>query len=347
MIDEGVLKMVMWVEISLLAVSVAVFFAHGLWLYFSDRRDARLIAEGRHALVRLLNAEEAQALSDVEILRALPRDVQATIFLEISKNLTGGASQDLKRIAALTGIFDRARQMCTSRRWMRRLQGARLLAQMDQSDRLVTKLLHDPHPAVRAQAAEWAAARPNPEVFDDLLSLLADPETLSRFAVQDALLRMGRDAIDPLARYLGNHSGHAAAAGLHLAAAMVEPVFIPAAMSHSREGTPEVRAAAASLLGSAGGAEAASRLVELLDDEDPDVRAAAASGLGRMRHWPAGSRLTAMLADSKWDVRRAAALALRSIGAPGILLLRRAASSPDQRASDIALLVLDMPAAAR
>lgn len=347
MIDERVLEMVMWGELALLAVSVAVFFAHGLWLYFSDKRDARLTGEGRQALVRLLDVEGSQSLSDIETLRALPRDVQTTIFLEISKNLTGEGSQDLKRIAGLTGIFDRAREMCTSRRWTRRLKGARLLAQMEQSDLLVTKLLHDPHPAVRAQAAEWAAARPIPEVFDDLFSLLADPETLSRFVVQDALLRMGRDAAEPLARYLENHSGHAAAAGLHLAAAMVEPVFIPAAMSHSREGIPEVRAAAASLLGAVGGAEAASRLVELLDDADPEVRAAAAFGLGRMRHWPAGSRLTAMLEDSSWAPRRAAALALRSIGAPGVLLLRRAASSPVQRASDIALLALDMPAAAR
>lgn len=339
--------MVMWGEISLLAASVLIFFAHGLWLYFSDKRDARLTGEGRRALVRLLNAEGPQSLSDVETLRALPRDVQATVFLEISKNLTGGGSADLKRIAGLTGIFDRARQMCTSRRWVRRLQGARLLAQMEQSDPLVIKLLHDPHPAVRAQAAEWAAARPSPEVFDDLLSLLADPETLSRFAVQDALLRMGRDATGPLLRYLDTHSGHAAAAGLHLAAVMVEPAFVPAAMSHSREGTPEVRAAAASLLGAAGGAQAAARLLELLDDADPEVRAAAASGLGRMRHWPAGSRLTAMLGDPTWGARRAAALALRAIGGPGVLLLRRAASSPDQRASDIALLVLDMPAAAR
>lgn len=347
MIDERLLEMVMWGEISLLALSVAVFFFHGLWLHFSDKRDARLTGAGRRALVRLLDAEGSLSLADIETLRALPRDVQTTVFLEISKNLTGGASEDLKRIAGLTGIFVRAREMCTSRRWTLRLRGARLLAQMEQSDSLVTRLLHDPHPAVRAQAAEWAAAHPTPEVFDDLLDLLADPETLYRFAVQDALLRIGRDATEPLTRYLENHSGHAAAAGLHLAAAMVEPAFIPAAMSHSRQGIPEVRAAAASLLGAVGGAEAASRLVELLEDADPEVRAAAASGLGRMRHWPAASRLTAMLGDSSWAPRRAAALALRAIGAPGVLLLRRAASSPIQRTSDIALLVLGMPAAAR
>ncbi|MEO7648666.1 MAG: HEAT repeat domain-containing protein [Gemmatimonadaceae bacterium] len=347
MIDARVLEIVMWAELSLLAFSVVAFFLHGWWLYLSDKRDARLTAEGRQALVRLLDADGVQSLSDIEILRALPRDVQTTIFLEISKSLSGSGSEDLKRIAALTGIFDRARKMCSSRRWTRRLKGARLLAQMEQSDPLVTKLLRDSHPAVRAQAAEWAAARPIPEVLGDLLDLLADPETLSRFAVQDALLRMGREAAEPLASYLENHSGQAATSGLHLAEAMVEPVFIPAALAHSQEGIPEVRAAAASLLGAVGGTEAAARLVELLDDTDPDVRAAAAFGLGRMRHWPAASRLSGLLMDSSWAPRRAAALALRAIGAPGILLLRRAASSPSQSVSDIAQMVLDMPAAAR
>lgn len=347
MIDQRVLELVTWAELSLLVLSLAVFFVHGLWLYFSDKRDARLTAQGRQALARLLDGEGTQSPADVGILRALPRDLQTTVFLEISKNLTGGGRRELNRIAGLTGIFDRARDMCGSRRWTRRLKGARFLAQMEQSDVIITKLLRDSHPAVRAQAAEWAAAHPVPEVFDELFDLLADPETLSRFAVQDALLRMGRDAVEPLARYLENHSGQAAAAGLRLAAAMVEPVFIPAAISHTRDGLPEVRAAAASLLGAVGGAEAASRLVDLLDDPDPDVRAAAAFALGRMRHWPAGSRLAAVLEDSSWAPRRAAALALRSIGGPGMLLLRRAAASPVQRASDIALLALDMPAAAR
>lgn len=337
----------MWAELTLLVGSVAVFFLHGLWLYLSAKRSTRLTVRGRQALVRLLNEGADQSASDIEALRALPRGLQTSIFLEISRSLSGSGSDNLKRIAAVTGIFDRAHRMCASRRWTQRLKGARLLAQMEQSSPMVSTLLHDPHPAVRAQAAEWAAAHPTSAVLDDLLGLLADPATLSRFAVQDALLRMGREAAAPLARYLEQHSGAAAASGLHLAAAMAEPVFIPAAIRHSRDGTAEARAAAAAVLGAVGGSEAAARLVELLDDPDAAVRATAAAGLGRMRHWPAGSRLTMMLSDPAWAPRRSAALALRAIGAPGVLLLRRAASSPAQRVSDIAQLVLDMPAVAR
>lgn len=347
MIDGRVLAIVMWAELALLVFSVGAFFLHGLWLHLAAKRNARLMAFGRQALVRLLDANAMQSPSDVELLRKLPRDLQTSVFLEISRNLAGSGSDNLKLIASATGIFDRARRMCASWRWEHRLKGARLLAQMEQSDTLITTLLHDPHPAVRAQAAEWAAARPTPAVLEDLLALLADPETLSRFAVQDALLRMGREAAAPLALYLERRTGVAAAAGLQLAAAMVEPVFVPAALRHSREGTADVRAAAAAVLGAVGGGEAASRLLDLLEDSDATVRATAAAGLGRMRHWPGAPRLTKMLSDPAWKARRSAALALRAIGAPGVLLLRRAAASPEQRVSDIAQMVLDMPAAAR
>lgn len=347
MIDERLLASIMWAELSLLIFSLLAFFLHGAWLHLSGRREARLTSIGRNALVRLLAAESVQSLGDIDKLRRLPRDVQTTVFLEMCRSLSGTAGADLKRIAGRTGIFDRARLMCRSRRWGRRLRGARLLAQMEQSDPLVRKLLHDRHPAVRAQAAEWAAAHPVPEVIDDLLALLADPETMSRFAVQDALLRMGRQAVEPLARYLESHSGDAAAGGLRLAAAMVEPAFIPAALVHSRSSSAAARVAAGTLLGAVGGDEAARRLIELLDDADPNVRAAAAAGVGRMRHWPAAPKLAAMLNDVQWAPRHAAALALRGIGAPGVLMLRRATTSPNARASDIAQLVLDMPATAR
>ncbi|MGI9141456.1 MAG: HEAT repeat domain-containing protein [Gemmatimonadaceae bacterium] len=346
MIDEKVLNVVMWSEVFLLVFSVVVFFLHGLWLHLTGKRDARLTSAGRQCLVRLLSPEGTQSPLDTETLRNLPRDIQTTIFLEISRNLAGTGKDQLKRIARETAVFEHARVMCSSRRWTRRLRGARLLAQMDESDPLVKQLLRDRHPAVRAQATEWAAAQPTTAVLDDLLDLLADPDTLSGFAVQDALLRIGRQAVVPLVRYLDNHSGSAAVAGLRIASAMAEPAFIPPAVFHSHADLAPVRVAAAHLLGSVGGVEAAERLATLVEDPDPDVRAAAAAGLGRMSHWPAASRLAGLLNDDHWAPRRAAALALRAIGGPGILLLRRSLTSPSQRVADIAQLALDMPLAA-
>ncbi|MEP6551019.1 MAG: HEAT repeat domain-containing protein, partial [Gemmatimonadales bacterium] len=76
------------------------------------------------------------------------------------------------------------------------------------------------------------------------------------------------------------------------------------------------------------------------------VRGAAAHGLGRMQHWQAASSLAECLRDSAWRVRREAGLALRAIGAPGTLFLRRALKGNDGFASDMAQQVLDLPTAA-
>jgi HEAT repeat protein len=107
-----------------------------------------------------------------------------------------------------------------------------------------------------------------------------------------------------------------------------------------------VRTAAANLLGAIGGPESAARLIELLKDPESLVRAAAAHGLGRMQHWPAAAQLADGLQDSTWRVRRDAGLALRAIGAPGALFLRRALKGSDLFAADMAQQVLDLPAAA-
>ena len=217
---------------------------------------------------------------------------------------------------------------------------------MDVADPLVEKLLADPNPAVRAQAAEWAAAQPSPSVISIMLTMLADPATQARFAVQDALLRMGVTIADPLASFLETHSGLPAEAGLRVAEALAETRFLPAALRHSASEDVGVRCAAANLLGAISGADSAARLTELLKDSDSLVRAAAAHGLGRMQHWPAASQLAGCLRDPAWRVRRNAGLALRALGAPGALFLRRALKGDDPFAADMSQQVLDLPAAA-
>ena len=204
----------------------------------------------------------------------------------------------------------------------------------------------DPHPAVRAQAAEWAAAHPSVTVISAMLTLLADPATQARFAVQNALLRMGGVVAGPLANFLETHTGRAAEAGLRVAESLAEPSFVPAALRLSRTDDVGIRIAAAKLLGAVGDARGAARLIEMLDDADSSVRAAAAQSLGRMQHWQAASLLAYRLRDSAWRVRRAAGLALRSIGAPGALFLRRAIKGDDAFAADMAQQVLDLPTAA-
>jgi HEAT repeat protein len=343
-VDQELLNIVMYVEVALLMLAVALFFAHGLWLLLNHRRVMRLTETARESLARLVTRGTIN-LEDVELLRQLRQDVQVTVFLETSRNLTGAGKERLRFVAHEISLLDRARKLCESRIWTRRLRGARLLSRMDVADSIVEKLLVDPNAAVRAQAAEWAAAQPSPPIISTMLTMLADPATQARFAVQDALLRMGVVVAEPLAAFLETHSGLPAEAGLRVAQALAGPGFRPAALRHSTSEEAGVRVAATNLLGAIGDAPSAERLMELLTDADSRVRAAAAHGLGRMQHWQAAAQLAGCLRDSAWGVRREAGLALRAIGGPGALFLRRALKGDDSFAADMAQLVLDLPSA--
>lgn len=345
MVNENLLNGVMFVEIALLVLAVVVFFSHGVWLFLNQRRVLLLTEKARESLSRLVTRGTIN-VEDIALLRQLRHDVQETVFLETSRNLTGTGKERLRFVAREVLLLDRARKLCENRRWTRRLRGARVLSRMDVSDPVVEKLLADPHPAVRAQAAEWAAAQPSVAIISTMLTMLADPATQARFAVQDALLRMGGIVAEPLAAFLETHSGPAAEAGLRVAEALAATAFRPAAMRLSASEDAGVRIAATNLLGAIGDAPSSERLIQLLKDTDSRVRAAAARGLGRMQHWQAASQLAETLRDAAWQVRRDAGLALRSIGAPGALFLRRAIKGDDAFAADMAQLVLDLPEAA-
>ena len=345
MIDELIVGRVLIAESAVLILAVTLFFLHGFWLFLAQRRQKRLIDGARETLARLLTGASPGG-QGVEVLRGLPQAIQVGVFLEISQNLSGAGKERLRDIAEEVSLLSRARKFCRSRLWSRRLMGSRLLARMDIPDPVMETLLTDPHPAVRAQAAEWAAAHPSVPVVVAVLDLLADPETLARFAVKNSLFRMGSVVTGPLVRFLETRSGEAAESGLVVAEALAGPAFLPAALRLCASEEARVREAAARLLGAIGDASGAARLTLLLRDSDPDVRAVSAHALGRMRHWQAASDLAKTLRDPAWRVRNEAAMALRAIGGPGALFLRRALTENDPLAADMAQLVLDLPAAA-
>ncbi|HYR09696.1 MAG TPA: hypothetical protein VEQ60_18115 [Longimicrobium sp.] len=74
----------------------------------------------------------------------------------------------------------------------------------------------------------------------------------------------------------------------------------------------------------------------------PDVRFAPAA-LGRLGHWPSATVIAPLLRDRAWIVRSQSALALRALGSPGLLYLRKGLSDEDAFAADIARQVLDLP----
>jgi hypothetical protein len=114
----------MFVELGLLVLAVILFFAHGLWLFFYERRLQRLTASARDSLAHLATRGTVN-VEEIEALRGLPHDVQVIAFLEMSRHLSGAAKERLSFVAGQVGVVDRARKLCESGRRSRRLRGSR------------------------------------------------------------------------------------------------------------------------------------------------------------------------------------------------------------------------------
>jgi len=152
-ISRQLLNIAMFVELGLLVLAVCLFFAHGLWLYFYERRIQRLTASARDSLAHLATRGNRKCRGDRSSPptsarcagHRLPRDVAP---LERSSQ---GKAQF--RRGAGRGRGSRPASLCESNRWSRRLRGARILSRLDVVDPLVQRLLLDPHPAVRATSS--------------------------------------------------------------------------------------------------------------------------------------------------------------------------------------------------
>jgi HEAT repeat protein len=269
---------------------------------------------------------------------------QVALVGDLWTSLAPAQRERLEGLVDDWGLVTRAERWCRSRRWWRRLHGARLLALVGRGEHVVPRLFDDPHPDVRAQAAAWAADWPLPHVIDRLIDMLGDPRNVCRFTVKDSLLRVRGAAVEPLAQRITCMTGLALREALVVAAHIADTRLLPAALDLAGHDDADVRSAAAAVLGAIGGSEGIERLGALLADRDAGVRASAARGLGHLGHWPAAAPLAGLLGDAAWDVRRAAALALRELGAPGALLLRRALSHEDRFVRDMARQTLDVPA---
>jgi hypothetical protein len=333
------------VELGALAIALALLTGHGAWLIARGHRLAPHLSAARAGIVAGLVERPDEELP-VELLDGLPVAAQLRVLGDAGRGITGAQRDRLHELARRAGILDRARRLCGSRRWKRRLRGARIYTLLGGGEEDMPRLLVDRRADVRAEAAGWAAEHPEPGIVARLLELLGDEATLCRFTVKDSLLRIGPAAVEPLAAYLEAASGARAAAGLEVAAALRDPRLLDAALRLFGDEDPLARRRAAELLGALGGERAAATLTAGLLDPVAGVRAAAARGLGQGHHWMAAGELAAALRDSNWEVRRAAGTALRGLGAPGELLLRRVLQDDDRFAGDMARLMLELPPSA-
>lgn len=329
-------------EAAVLVLAVLFLVAHGVWVTVTQSATARRERAARAALTDyVVGGDRAPA---EHALRELPPRSQIRLLVELGKNVVGSDLEKLRALAAGLGVVEHARRQTRSRRWHRRLRGARLLTLLDTEPDALARLLDDPNDTVRAQAIESVAAQPTPEVIDKLIALLADQANLCRFAVQDTLLRIGPPVIGPLAAYLARVQSPDATVALGIALGMPDHRFLEAAVELTRDPSAECRARAAQVLASVGGTAPLLVLEELLDDPSARVRAAAALGLGTLQHWPVAERLASLLRDRDFEVRRSAALGLQRLGPPGELVLRKALGEDDRFAADMARLVLGIAA---
>jgi hypothetical protein len=338
----GLLNWLLLLEGILFLACLIAIFAHGSWMGAFERWAAPRLDRGRSALAGVAIRPRVDS-ADVAHLRQLPRRLQVRLFTELVPSVGGAQRRQLTALAAEIGLVEAAERMCADRRWWRRLRGVRLLTALGGGAKAATPLIRDRHPAVRAEAVEWAATHPTDEVVAELVPLLANPNAVGSWVLRDSLLRIGRPAVPRLVAYLETHSGREAEAALDVAAGLPDPAMAAAAHRLCGDPSPSVRARAASLAAALGGDELVARLTAMLGDPEPSVRAAAAAAIGRLGHWPSAFTVAKLLRDPAWVCRSQAALALRRLGSPGHLFLRRALGDEDRFAADIARQVLDMP----
>ena len=340
-VDSLVVKALAVEAVSLIA-ALAVFFIHGVWLWWTEKQAAPRLGLARAKIIQALGASRLES-GEIQPFRGLSSNLQIQLIRDIAPNLNGEHLKWLATAAEKSGQAGSARSACRSKRWRKRLEGARLLSILGGDEDVLITLLNDSHPMVRTQAAEWASDYPTPKVAISLIALLEDPEGLRPFAIRDSLLRLGNDVVEPLAEYIASHSGRPVEEALEVAAGIGDHQFMEPALVLSEDDSPRVRASVAKLMGALGGNQGVETLGALLNDPEPSVRAAAARATGHLGHWPSSPALTVLLRDPTWEVRRAAGLALGALGAPGNLLLRRSLNDPDPDAADMARLVLDRP----
>ena len=323
MISLELLMRVCGIEAVVLILAVALVCGHALWLWREQRWSWPQLIRGWAILAATLDGPVPPP-ADLKWLESLPVRLQIRLFTSIMVSLTGPGRERITRVARIIGLLSRVETLCGSPLWWRRLQGGRLFTLFGGGWEYMPTLLRDPHPLVRAQAAEWAVEHPRPGIINSLLILLDDGHALCRVKAQDSLLRMGSVVKEPLHRYLSSHPNSGVEAALRVAVGLADQRFLPVAIHLCRDASPGVRILATELMGAVGGKEAVDTLIRLLNDADPEVRAAAARALGKLGHWPAATTLAALLQDRRFEVRWEAGLALRALGAPGILWLRRA-----------------------
>lgn len=343
MVPQSLLLVLLLAEAVLLGAALLVLFTSGLLTSRRHRRRPRTRAVEEILADAVLRDDGPPDI--LTALGGLRRREQVRLFVRLGSSLRGRERNALRELARTVGLHAYAKSLCRSRLWWRRLRGVRVLGLVGGGEDWVLALAGDREPLVREQVAHWCGEHPSPAAVLTLIGKLADPSRASRFAVQNALCRIGVPAVEPLiARLRTTRDPAELLAGLGVARAVGDARLAPVVVERARSRDPRVRRAACRALGRIGGEAAEARLLERLTDDEAVVAGAAAAALGELGHWPAAPTLARLLASPSWDVRSRAAAALVRMGAPGELVLRMASRSSEPVAADMARHALDTAA---
>jgi HEAT repeat protein len=201
----------------------------------------------------------------------------------------------------------------------------RVTAELDPADAddraVLLSLLADPSWRVRMAAVEQVASAADPApLLAPLVSALSAGETIgARDAAGNALERLGDAAVEPLVVALSALDPDLRLAAATVLGAIGDRRAVPALAARLADGDANVRAAAAEALGRAGAPAAIPALLAALDSDDGTLRLAALGALGALRTCPDVARLVPLLADG--TLRRSVYRLLGVSGDPAALPL--------------------------
>lgn len=337
------LWIVLGVEGLILAACLLLLVGRTVWLRRETLQWEPQLHEVRVGLIQALESGAPAADCDVPGVRVLPRRIQIRLFIDLAERLSGSRLQELTNLARRLAIVQHGEHLCRSRRWPRRIRGIRLLTALGEGEHLIPSLFHDPSPIVRSEVTHWAADHPSPAAIEEVLRALTDEDGFCRFAAHNALHRMGAAAVRPLERYIASQTGAALERAMAVAASLGHEEFSELAGKLVDHDSPSIRKLALDTLARAGDLQSVPLVLNRLNDPEPSVRRAAVRTLGHLHCWQTAPTLGLLLADPVWAVRQETGTVLRSLGAPGVLVLRRALANSDRFVADMARHVLGRP----
>jgi hypothetical protein len=280
-------------------------------------------------------------------LVSVPKSLLLTLVQGIAVDLGDAEYEKLRTIVVEAALASRIHKLARSRSWRRRIQAAHLQNLLPDDDPQRSLLFGDPHPLVRARAAESLPGEDVGACADMLLEMLDDPVQAVRVGAQQALLRGDTRIAEPLCDYLWGGARRGTSLALETAANLPDPRYGPVLRHHGGDPDPVRRAMVARALGAGATLDGVETLILLMRDQEADVRAAAANAVASLVATDLVGALGRLLSDPAWNVRREAGRALDALGASGAVVLRAHLFDDDRYARDMARQILDAAAARR